>query len=152
MLWDHALSMEKEKSSKLWKVSYRVLWIGNYEWQIVPGGWKFLRCARAKRPVKNQSSFTWSSSWLICSINRVCCTDSQGAGGAKCFLNPPAFKFSVYLLCIFFCLSHLFHGPSYLQFLPIFAMIFVQFAYRVKLHKLLFQLMAILRSRQLMNT
>lgn len=48
----YALSMEKKKSSKLWKVSYRVLWIGNYEWQIVPGGLKFLRYACAKRPVK----------------------------------------------------------------------------------------------------
>lgn len=59
----YALSMEKKKSSKLWKVSYRVLWIGNYEWQIVPGGLKFLRCACAKRPVK-KSEFLYMKLFL----------------------------------------------------------------------------------------
>lgn len=84
----------EEKSSKLGKVSYRILWIENYECQIIPGGLKFLRCAMCKKTCqKNQSSFTWSSSWLICSINRVCYTDPQGAGGAKCFWNPPAVSF-----------------------------------------------------------
>lgn len=42
-------------------------------------------CMCKKDLSENQSSFTRSSSWLICSINRVCCTDPQGAGGAKCF-------------------------------------------------------------------